>query len=268
MFDQKKGDKENRSTSYLDGKIRDMFGFSVFSKGVNGLLKEINEVGYQSGTKWIATVNSEFVVLAQESDNFKKILNKTWLNVPDGVGVTWAMEMVERKKSNIFEGLKIGLEILRGKNREALIPGVDLIDRLCRLAESDKKSVYFFGGWDNRAEKTADFFKSKYPNLRVAGFSAEEFDFSKNIDFLFVARGMRTQEEWIDKNLSKLKAEVVMGVGRSFDYFSGELKRAPEWVRKRGLEWLYSLWKQPERWRRQLRLPKFIWFVLKNLPKT
>jgi len=148
-----------------------------------------------------------------------------------------------------------------------LIPGVELIDELCKLAVKNQKSVYFFGGWGNRAKRTADFFVKKYPDLKVAGYSAENFDFSKKIDYLFVARGMKKQEEWIDSNLIRLKVGVVMGVGRSFDYYSGELKRAPEWVRKRGMEWLYSLWKQPERWRRQLRLPKFIWLVLKNLPK-
>jgi N-acetylglucosaminyldiphosphoundecaprenol N-acetyl-beta-D-mannosaminyltransferase len=73
---------------------------------------------------------------------------------------------------------------------------------------------------------------------------------------------MKKQEEWIEANLNKLNVRVVMGVGRSFDYYSGELKRAPKWVRKMGLEWLFSLIKEPKRWRRQLALPKFIGTVL------
>jgi N-acetylglucosaminyldiphosphoundecaprenol N-acetyl-beta-D-mannosaminyltransferase len=73
---------------------------------------------------------------------------------------------------------------------------------------------------------------------------------------------MKKQEFWIDDNFDKLKVKVVMGVGRSFDYFSGDLKRAPSWVRKMGLEWLYSLYKEPKRWRRQLVLPMFVWKVL------
>jgi len=80
---------------------------------------------------------------------------------------------------------------------------------------------------------------------------------------LFVAYGMRKQEEWIEANWDKLKARVVVGVGRSFDYYSGDLKRAPSFVRKMGLEWLYSLIKEPKRWKRQLALPKFIWMVMK-----
>ena len=81
-------------------------------------------------------------------------------------------------------------------------------------------------------------------------------------DILFVAYGMKKQEEWIESNLKDLNVKMVMGVGRSFDYYSGELKRAPEWVRRMGLEWLFSLIKEPKRWRRQLALPKFIGRVL------
>ena len=76
---------------------------------------------------------------------------------------------------------------------------------------------------------------------------------------------MKRQEEWIMTNLKKLKVGVVMGVGRSFDYYSGDLKRAPVWMRKMGLEWLYSLFKEPKRWKRQLVLPKFIWMVLTKI---
>jgi N-acetylglucosaminyldiphosphoundecaprenol N-acetyl-beta-D-mannosaminyltransferase len=73
---------------------------------------------------------------------------------------------------------------------------------------------------------------------------------------------MKKQEEWIDQNLDKLNVKIVLGVGRSFDYYSGELKRAPKWARKMGLEWLYSLIREPKRWRRQLALPKFVWEVI------
>jgi N-acetylglucosaminyldiphosphoundecaprenol N-acetyl-beta-D-mannosaminyltransferase len=77
-----------------------------------------------------------------------------------------------------------------------------------------------------------------------------------------VAYGMKKQEDWIDENLAKLSAKVVIGVGRSFDYYSGALKRAPLGVRKMGFEWLYSLIKEPKRWKRQLALPKFMWMVM------
>ena len=79
---------------------------------------------------------------------------------------------------------------------------------------------------------------------------------------------MKRQEEWIDRNLKKLKVGMVMGVGRSFDYYSGDLKRAPMMLRKMGLEWLYSLVKEPKRWRRQMELPKFVARILLDSGKV
>jgi len=83
-------------------------------------------------------------------------------------------------------------------------------------------------------------------------------------EILLVAYGMKKQEEWIEETLGKLKVGVVMGVGRSFDYYSGDLKRASKIWRSMGLEWLYSLIKEPKRWRRQLALVGFVRKVLKK----
>jgi len=83
-------------------------------------------------------------------------------------------------------------------------------------------------------------------------------------DILLVAYGMKKQEFWINENLDKLDVGLVMGVGRSFDYYSGELKRASLWVRRMGMEWLYSLIKEPKRLKRQLVLPRFVWKVLNS----
>jgi len=219
----------------------------------------IDRINNHMGKMWIATVNPEFVMAANRDGDFKKILEKTTLNVADGVGIVWAREVLANKNA-----LAVGFNILRGKYSEETVSGVELMDKICALAEKQNKTVYFFGGWGARAEKTRDFFINKYPKLRVTGAKAEDFDFATKADFLFVARGMKKQEEWIDEHFDKLRVGLVMGVGRSFDYYSGELRRAPEWVRRMGLEWLYSLMMEPKRWKRQLVLPKFIWKILTN----
>ncbi len=227
-----------------------------------------NWLRVNSGTKWIATVNPEFVVAAQKDPYFKEILSKTSLNVVDGIGLIWAKEIMTKNKGikaslgKIAKGFKVGMEILKGKYRENLVGGADLMDSMCKMAEKMGKTVYFYGGWDDRSKRTAEYFLRKYPKLKVAGYRAEDYDWETKADILFVARAMKKQEEWIENNFLKLKVGVVMGVGRSFDYYSGELKRAPRWLRKMGLEWLYSLYKEPKRWKRQLALPKFIWKVL------
>jgi N-acetylglucosaminyldiphosphoundecaprenol N-acetyl-beta-D-mannosaminyltransferase len=76
---------------------------------------------------------------------------------------------------------------------------------------------------------------------------------------------MGKQEKWIAENIKELEkagVRMAMGVGRTFDYYSGRLLRAPKWARRMGLEWLFSLIVEPKRWRRQLALPKFVWKVL------
>jgi len=264
------GEKEGEMTDDLGGNIGKMFDIPLFSSGIDRVLNIIGEK-LTSGTKkyWIATVNPEFVMEAEKDKNFKGILqNKTSLNVVDGIGLVWARE-VERG-NNWF---KMGMEILRGKHKNQIASGADLMLDLAKMAQEKGKKIFLLGGFGNRAEKTADFLRGKFGlEARQIAWSEGEPNVGneevvKTInkfrpDILFVAYGMKKQEFWIRDNLKKLDVGLVMGVGRSFDYYSGKLKRAPEWIRKMGMEWLYSLIKEPKRWRRQLALPKFVWKVL------
>jgi len=254
----------------LGGNIGNLFDIPLFSSDKDRVLNIIGEK-LDLGTKkyWIATVNPEFVMEAEKDKNFKEILqNETSLNVVDGIGLIWAREV--EKGNNWF---KVGMEILRGEHKDQIASGADLMLDLARMAQEKGKKIFLLGGFGNRAEKTADFLRGKF------GLEAKQIAWSEgepNVeneeviekinkfkpDILLVAYGMKKQEFWIRDNLKKLDVGLVMGVGRSFDYYSGELKRAPEGLRKMGGEWLYSLIKEPKRWRRQLALPKFVWKVL------
>lgn len=269
--------------------IWNFLGIRFFDNNKGRLLKVLRERLKKKEFSWIATVNPEFVMESEKNKNFKEILKKTDFNVIDGIGLIWA-KMVENEKlkmKRIFKGLEVGINVVQGKHANKVITGADLVDDLCKMAEKVGYRVYFLGGWQNRAEQSAKYFLKKYPKLRVAGFYAgmrsnEEENVSKEmiidrdrdilrclggveIDILFVAYAMKKQEEWIWRNLEelkKMKVRLVMGVGRSMDYYSGELKRAPSWVRRMGFEWLYSLIKEPKRWKRQLELPKFVWKII------
>lgn len=263
--------KKAQDMSRDGAKLWKMFDIPLFGRGSDEVLKLVEINGLRLGQKpyWIATVNTEFVMEACKDRDFLSLLqNKTSLNVVDAIGLIWAREVIgddgmkASMLTKLWRGLRVGIEILQGKHKENLTPGVDLVDQMCGLAERLNKTVYFYGGWDDRAERTADFFKKRYPKLRVVGCQAENFDFTTEVDFLFVARAMKKQELWIEENREKLKAKVVIGVGRTFDHYSGALPRAPERIRRMGLEWLYALYQQPNRWKRQLALPKFIWKVL------
>ena len=113
------------------------------------------------------------------------------------------------------------------------------------------------------------------PGLRVAGTWAgspapeEEDDIVARVnasgaDILLVAYGAPRQDLWIARNRDRLKVNVAMGVGGSLDFVAGVVPRAPRWMRRLALEWLYRLYKQPWRWRRMLRLPRFVWAVVRH----
>lgn len=237
---------------------------------------------------WIATVNPEFLMAAAKDESFLKLLQQdTTYNVVDGIGLVWQTkindqcQMSKSKLRRLEAAIRIGKEILNGKYREEVIAGSDLIDNLCDWAAESEKNVFFLGGFNGAGLKTAEFFQKNYPQLKTVGWyegmAEGEDEMTQNyierwlkenkqqrIDILLVAYGMKRQEEWIKRNWSWLPIGVAMGVGRSFDYYSGQLKRAPLAWRKMGLEWLYSLIQEPKRWRRQLALPKFIWQVVKG----
>jgi N-acetylglucosaminyldiphosphoundecaprenol N-acetyl-beta-D-mannosaminyltransferase len=145
--------------------------------------------------------------------------------------------------------------------------GVELAQALIELAAKNDWRVMLVGGWGDRAQRSAANFVKKWPKLKIKAIEGEPTmshkdtlrhinDYSPAV--LLVAYGMRKQEEWVQENKDRLDFGVAVGVGRSFDYWSGELKRAPAGVRKMGLEWLYSLYKEPKRWRRQLALLEFV----------
>jgi exopolysaccharide biosynthesis WecB/TagA/CpsF family protein len=273
--------KSNLTKGKIVGRYWEIFDISLFSSHKSQVLEILSE-NLTLGTKkyWIATVNPEFVMETEKDSDFKKILQKTDLNVIDGIGLVWAREL--NKKFLISNdqflrkflyGIKVGVEVLRGKYIDQIASGADLILELAKIAKEKNKKIFLLGGWNGRAEKTANYLKSKFlisnnqiewcegePNI-VNSEVVEKINSFKP-DILLVAYGMKKQEFWIDKNLKNLDVGIVMGVGRSFDYYSGELKRAPNWVRKIGMEWFYSLIKEPKRLKRQLVLPSFVWKVL------
>ena len=208
---------------------------------------------------FLVTPNPEILMLADRSSEYEEALNSADLALADGVGITWAAKVV-------------------GKSFIARIAGVDLVENLCRDVAKRPITVGFLGGGRGVAEKTADCLSKKYPRLQISliyegGPDNKTLDFikketeklnGKKIDILFVAFGSPKQELWIYSNLKDLSAKLTIGVGGAFDFISGNVKRAPIWIRKIGLEWLFRLIVQPWRIKRQLSLIKFIVLVLKK----
>jgi len=281
--DSFRGVKLTRSDLILSGSLWNIFDIPLFSRDINQVLSILDSrLALKEKKYWVATVNPEFIMATLKDKEFADILLKTNINVMDGIGLIWAREIDRRSlivgcRKTFFNkfvmGVKVGIEVLQGKHRDQVASGSDLMLNLGEIAAKRNLKIFFLGGFGDRAKKTATFFRNKF------GLKKEQLVWSKGEPYitndkvvekinkfkpniLLVAYGMKRQEFWIEKNLKDLNIGLVMGVGRSFDYYSGELKRAPKSWQKMGLEWLYSLIKEPKRIKRQLVLPKFVWKVL------
>lgn len=202
----------------------------------------------------IVTPDALASLMSRRDRRYAKIVSDAGLVVPDGAGLLWALRF-------------LGFPMIER------IPGVELVDHLCRLAAGHGWPVYFFGGKPGVAERAAAKLREKYGELIVAGardgyFKADE---SENITreiaasgarIVFVALGVPKQEYWIADNLDHLRGMVAIGIGGSFDVISGDLKRAPLRWRQMKLEWLYRTIQEPYRWRRVIKLPLFVLLVV------
>jgi len=205
-------------------------------------------------THQVATVNPEFLMKARADMQFRAVLNRIALCIPDGIGVLWAARM-------------------RGTRLRERVAGSDLVPRLAAEAATRGWRIFFLGAAPGVAEKTADILSRRNAGLQVGGCYAgspalDEEDAivervrASRADLLFVAYGAPKQDLWLDRNLARTGATVGIGVGGSFDFVAGISHRAPRWVQRLGLEWLDRLIREPWRWRRQLALPHFVWLVL------
>lgn len=197
----------------------------------------------------VATVNPEFIMRASRDVEFLRILRQADLCLPDGIGVVWASRVL-------------------GRPLKTRVAGVDTVWRLMGIAAERRYRVFLLGARPGVAERTAEVLRASYSALNIVGTYAgspvpeEDESTGKRIrdaqpDIVLVAYGAPAQDKWIYRNGRRLDIPLAMGVGGTFDFISGVSRRAPLWVQRIGLEWLYRLCREPWRWRRMLALPQF-----------
>ncbi|MCX6021158.1 MAG: WecB/TagA/CpsF family glycosyltransferase [Chloroflexi bacterium] len=197
----------------------------------------------------VVTVNPEFVMQAQEHPAFRAVLEQADLALADGVGLMWAARLQRRP--------------LRAR-----LPGVDLLVDIAGMAERRGYRLFLLGGGPSVADTVAARLRARYPDVQIVGTYGGSPDPAETAGilarvraaqphFLFVAYGSPAQDIWIAEHRAALGPVVAMGVGGSFNYLAGVARRAPAWMRRLGLEWLHRLGREPWRWRRMLRLPRF-----------
>ncbi len=218
-----------------------ILGIKIDNVTFLGALKKIESFIQSGKPHQIATVNSEFIMAAQKDSEFKEILNRADLAVPDGTGLIFASGFLYGRKNKLKER----------------VAGIDLVWELAKMAAENEWSIYFLGAAPGVAKKTANRLRSIHRNLKIAGTCQGQPKFSERkviqdikkskADILLVAYSAPKQDKFIHKNLKKLNAKVAMGIGGSFDFVIGAQKRAPRWMQKLGLEWLWRLIREPKR---------------------
>ena len=200
----------------------------------------------------IYTPNPEIIYEAYRRKDYCDILNRADILIPDGIGVVYASRIL-------------------GKPMPERVPGYDMVLRLFSEMDREEQSVYIFGGKPGVAEAAVHTMKENYPNVRFVGFHDGYFEDERPLieeinrlkpDLLLVCLGAPKQEEWIDRHANDLDVKLAIGAGGSVDVMAGTAKRAPEFFIRHNLEWFYRLLKQPSRFVRMLRLPKFIITVI------
>lgn len=229
-----------------------ILGVDVSPLSYEDLKKNIEKDIKNNKKSFIVAINPEKILKARKDEKLKELLNNATYEIPDGIGVIYASKL---RKGNI-------------KTR---ITGIDSMEMLCKLSEEKKYKIFMYGAKEETIKKAKENLEIKFPNIQIVGtINGYEKDNDKiissinksNADIVFVALGSPKQEYWITDNMDKVSAKIFQGVGGSFDVFSGNIKRAPKWMQKIGLEWLYRLLKEPKRIFRQLKLVKFLWLAL------
>lgn len=213
------------------------------------------EIFSQPGCSMIVTPNSEIVQDASKDEELRSLIASADLIIPDGIGLVYASKVM-------------------GCPLSERVTGIDFLESIiARLAQTGE-SIFFFGSKPGVADEAADRMKKKYPGLRVAGtqngyFQPEEEALivkqinESGADFLCVALGAPKQERFIAQHRDEFTSvRGAIGVGGSLDVWAGNLKRAPEFYRNHGLEWLYRFIQQPTRFKRMLTLPVFMLRVI------
>ncbi|MBE2266723.1 MAG: WecB/TagA/CpsF family glycosyltransferase [Anaerolinea sp.] len=202
----------------------------------------------------VCTVNPEMLMIAQKDVNFRNILSRVDLTVPDGVGLLWASRRL-------------------GKPIRERVTGSDGVPRIAQEAASRGWRLFLLGAAEGVADKAAAVLRDRFPGVQIVGVYAgspkpEDEDAQVELinasgaDILLVAYGAPEQDKWIARNAPRLNVSMAMGIGGSLDFVAGVIPRAPLRWQKLGLEWLYRLYLQPWRIRRMLRLPLFVMAVL------
>jgi N-acetylglucosaminyldiphosphoundecaprenol N-acetyl-beta-D-mannosaminyltransferase len=221
-----------------------ILNIDIDTGSIKSILQETTRLIDNDDKFYICTVNAFLAVKANEDKLLLKILNNARIVIPDGMPLVWYSRT-------------------SGKPIPGRISGYDFFYNFSEIANKNNYSYFFFGGTDNNVlEGIKNRLEKEFGNIEVKGLICPPFmdtfpdDFNDYIineinkckpDILWVGLSAPKQEKWIYKNIERLNIKMAFGIGAAFNFYANIVKRAPLWMQKSGLEWLYRIFAEPKR---------------------
>jgi N-acetylglucosaminyldiphosphoundecaprenol N-acetyl-beta-D-mannosaminyltransferase len=237
--------------------------FNVLGVAVSGLnLRSASQAvleALQARRKgYICVSGVHGVIEAQNDQGFRRILNRAFLNTPDGMPLAWLGKFY------------LGSQVDR-------VYGPDLILEICKATQATPFRHFFYGGAPGVAEELASRMEAQFPGLSIVGSycppfrplnATEEAELAALVsarkpDIIWVGLSTPKQERFMSEYLPKLETTLMFGVGAAFDFHTGRVRQAPRWVQRSGFEWLFRMCCEPRRLARRYLVnnPIFLWRI-------
>ncbi|MCB0321966.1 MAG: WecB/TagA/CpsF family glycosyltransferase [Bdellovibrionales bacterium] len=239
-----------------------ILGVPIDNVSLDETVDRIQALAEAQSFSFTVTPNVDHVMKLQNDSRFRQCYSQADLVVCDGVPLLWAAKFL-------------------GSPLKGRVNGTDLFERLAARAAETGSSIFLLGGDPGVAEKAADELCRQHPTLRVTGCYCPPYGFendpaenakilelirSAKPTYLFVGLGCPKQEFWIADHGASSGARHAIGIGFSFSFVAGAVRRAPGWMQRYGLEWFWRLCAEPKRLARRYLLedPKFFWLLFKQ----
>lgn len=224
-------EKVNISGTYINNvSLEDTV--EIFSEAIENHVK-----------KRVCVIPVNCIVWAADNNNLQHIYNTADLALCDGVPILWMSKLL-------------------GTPLKGRVTGLDLLPCFTKICAQKNYSIFLLGAKPGVGDQLAESFQKAYPGLRISGvytppmatsFSAEENQHMVDLinaaapDVVWVSLSAPKQDYWIAEHFAKLNTKIVIGVGGAFEVSAGLIARAPKWMQKNGLEWLFRFMQEPKR---------------------
>lgn len=251
-----------KSSPDLRESVIELCGVRIHNLTMSEAVERIEWLVSERRPAYVVTPNVDHLVRFQSDAEFRDAYRDAALALPDGFPLLWAARFL-------------------GRPLKEKISGSDLAPAQCRDMARRGRRLFFLGGRPGAADRARRRLERQYPGIRIVGTYCPPYGFERDPrenagivrriretspDVVFLGLGTPKQEKWMHRHYREAGSPVMIGVGATIDFMAGVVRRAPFFMQRSGLEWLWRLALEPRRlWRRYLvEDPRFFWILLKH----